>query len=212
MAKQFLEVSSSRIDIEPLNGVFRDTTRATAKAATRSIKKVSGDIVKKGRADIAASGKFRGKWVSAFKSSVKPSRPSNGATAYIRHAMGGIAAVNEFGATIHGKPLMWLPLPGVPKKTTLGTDFASGRAQAVKMLSKPSVVSQAKGGLIYRKAVGSKYPQLGITTGKGKRAKFKPLFIGIPTVRIKPKWHLTNIALDGAASLPDEFERQLGDI
>lgn len=91
--------------------------RPIAEAATQTMIEV-GDVVKRqGRAEIAAAG-FSQAWQNAFRVDVYPKEgadPSVNAAAFIWHKI-FYAGVFAKGATITGKPFLWLPLPSTPKR------------------------------------------------------------------------------------------------
>jgi Family of unknown function (DUF6441) len=62
----------------------------------------------------ASPAGFSRKWQNALQAKVyPPGRDSTGAAALIYHKV-PYAQVFEEGAGIHGKPLLWLPLPNAP--------------------------------------------------------------------------------------------------
>lgn len=122
-----------RIDIPHWVEMVRAKQYPVAEAAVAALREVAAVSVQEGRADIAAAGpNFRGNWSEglqyrSFDTTDDAGGPSLKARAVIFHRY-GIAAVFEYGATIHGRPLLWIPVTrGTPpinksgKKLTFAT-------------------------------------------------------------------------------------------
>ena len=97
-------------------GFFRALTegeKPMARAATSAVREAADLAKTGGRASIAAAG-FSRKWQNALQAKVYPrGRDSMWAAALIYHKV-PYAEVFEQGAVIHGKPLLWVPLPNAP--------------------------------------------------------------------------------------------------
>jgi hypothetical protein len=98
---------------EEVAQIIAESERPMARAATAAGRDV-GEIAKRdGRASIAAGG-FGPKWQNALRANVYPRKgDSIRAAAVVYHKVPYAIAFEE-GAIIHGKPLLWLPLPTVP--------------------------------------------------------------------------------------------------
>jgi len=107
-----------------------DETMAHLKARMQSAEESAAEqlaetIQTKGRADIAAAGRFSGRWISGFTYDI--SGDANSKTITFRHS-NNLWKVFQYGAKIQGKPLLWIPVdPGGPR----ARDF-SGRLFQVK--------------------------------------------------------------------------------
>src|SRR5262245_49497594 len=92
--------------------MIRDKQRPVAEAAVAALRDAAADAVQEGRSNIAGSGRFAGRWVSGLQyrtfDAEAGGEPSLQARAVIFHKF-GIAGVFEHGATIQGKPLLWIP-------------------------------------------------------------------------------------------------------
>jgi uncharacterized protein DUF6441 len=150
---------------------LRKKQRNVANAAVAALREVAAAAVQEGRRDIAGAGRFGANWQRDLqyvtKGATENGEPSLQATAIIFHKS-ALAGVFEHGATIHGKPLLWIP-------TTRG-------APSPKRLRRKLVSVNVAG----------KAPMLFAATDKDRDRK--PLYIGVPTVRIAKKWHITEIA------------------
>lgn len=76
-------------------------------------------MLEKGRSDIASAGKFGASWTSGLRVNVDGAAPNM--KLYMTHDI-PYAGIFETGGTIHGNPLLWIPLSG--------TDAAGVRASA----------------------------------------------------------------------------------
>src|SRR5215510_9896083 len=92
--------------------MIRDKQRPVATAAVEALQEVASEAVVEGRANIAGSGHFGPKWQSGLQYRMQDAEaggePSLQAKAIIFHRL-GIAGIFEHGATIEGKPLLWIP-------------------------------------------------------------------------------------------------------
>jgi hypothetical protein len=170
--------------------MIRDKQRPVATAAVQALRDVAADAVQEGRADIAAAGSgfTHAKWLSGlqYKSvdyQTQGGEPSLEARAIVFHTY-GIAGVFESGATIHGKPLMWLPTtPGAAR------------------------ISKSRKKLVFATVKGT--PLAFDATDKDRHRK--PLYIGVPQVTIPKKFHIVEIVKKNAAKLGLAFVKEFKD-
>lgn len=161
---------------------FSENERAVATAAVAALREVAAESVQEGRSNIAGSGNFRGKWLTGLRYRLQGAaegKPSLQAKAIIFHSF-GIAGVFEHGATIQGKPLLWIP-------TTEGGPRAS---RSGKKLTSATVRGQ---------------PMLFDANDRDRHRK--PLYIGVPSVRIPKKWRITEIVKERAAQIGQLFSK-----
>ena len=97
-----------------------------AAAAVAALRDVASSAVKLGQANIARAGAgfTHAQWVSGLnyrtQDATKGGQPSLDAKAIVYHRY-GIAGVFEYGATIEGKPLLWIPTTdGAPNQAPDG--------------------------------------------------------------------------------------------
>jgi hypothetical protein len=170
--------------------MIRDKQRPVATAAVQALRDVAADAVQEGRTDIAAAGSgfTHAKWLSGlqYKSidyKTQGGDPSLEAKAIIFHTY-GIAGVFESGATIHGKPLMWLPTtPGSPR------------------------ISKSRKKLVFATVRG--VPMAFNVADKARDRK--PLYVGVPQVTIPKKFHIVDIVKANFAKLGAAFVREFKD-
>jgi hypothetical protein len=168
---------------------IRDKEHPVAAAAVAALRETASEAVDDGRKDIAAAGPgFRhAQWVSGLRfrmlGATKDGEPSLDAKAIISHQY-GIAGVFEYGATIHGKPLLWIPTKhGAPTPGKSGKTLVSATVRGQPMLFDASDHDPHR----------------------------KPLYIGVRSVTIPKKFHITQIAEQHAAQIEQAFIKNFKD-
>lgn len=194
-------------------------------ACTKAIIEAGSKLATEGAADIArgVSGrKFPAGWHVRFYQ-VDP--PQIDAAAFAYHKIPW-ASVFEDGRTIHGKPMLWIPLRNAPR-------FFGGGKITPKKLEKKNVrlfpiIRAGKRPLLATKVfattaearrlntdISSKKILSGRQTPQGKKnaAKMKritvPLFFGILAVTLRKRFHIGRIADQQRANLESYYDRHL---
>jgi hypothetical protein len=150
--------------------MIRAKQRPVAEAAVGALRDVAAMSVQQGRRDIASAGNFKGGWISGLQYLTKDAKdegggPSLQAKAIIFHKI-GLAGVFEHGATIKGKPLIWIPTThGAPSPKKLGRKLTFATVNGT-----PLAFAAAD-----------------------KDRHRRPLYIGVPQVDIPKKFHITEI-------------------
>jgi Family of unknown function (DUF6441) len=163
--------------------MIRDKQRPVTTAAVAALREVADDAVEEGRSNIAGAGRFGDKWQSGLKKRMKDAK-SLQAKAIIFHSLGGLAGVFEHGATIAGKPLLWIPTrPGAPTASRSGKKLVSATVRGKPMLF----------------------------DANDKDRQRKPLYIGVPSVRIPKKWRITEIVMENAKRIGELFLQKFKD-
>ena len=108
---------------------IRNKEKPVAEAAVAALRETAANSVQQGRRDIAGAGRFGAKWQEGLQyrttGATEGGEPSLNATATVFHRY-GIAEVFEHGATISGKPLLWIPTtPGAPRPKKSGKKLVS---------------------------------------------------------------------------------------
>lgn len=161
---------------------LREQNQPVANAAVAALREAAADAVQEGRRDIAGAGRFGSKWQSGLRykttgAGTKGETPSLDAEATIFHSY-GFAAVFEYGATIQGKPLLWIPTtPGGPPPKKSGKKLVSATVNGRPML---------------------------FDAGDRDRHR-KPLYIGVKQVREPKLFHITEIVEKHADQLTELF-------
>lgn len=154
-----------------LGDTVRDSMRMAAKETAEN-------IVALGRADIASAGRFGSRWMKGLHADV--TEGGGNIRIAVTHEV-PYWRVFEKGATIHGKPMLWIPL-----------SFAAD-AQRVWARDYP-------GGL-FRVERAGKAPLL------LSRESKEPKYFGKESVTIPKKFHLEEIARKAAQQIGDLFKR-----
>jgi len=157
-------------DIPAWLQAIRDKEKPVAEAAVMALRETAANAVQQGRKDIAAAGRTKG--------ASEGGAASLNATATIFHRY-GIAEVFEYGATISGKPLLWIPTtPGAPPPKKSGKKLVS-----VNIAGKPPMLFDA---------------------ADRDRHK-KPLYVGVKQVRIAQKFHIRDIVKENMKHMGELF-------
>jgi len=175
------------MDQAALQRMLEDKRRKLATAAVAALRETAANAVQEGRGNIAGAGKFRGGWVSGLqyrtRGATEGGEPSLDAKAVVFHKI-GLAGVFEQGATISGKPLLWiLTRPGAPPPRRSGKKLTSATVRGQPMLFDADDKSRDR----------------------------KPLYIGVPSVRIPKKWSITEIVKEHAARFGELFSKYFKD-
>jgi Family of unknown function (DUF6441) len=157
--------------------MIREKQRPVATAAVAALREAAADAVQEGRQNIAGAGRFGPTWQQGLQyrtqDAVEGGEPSLQAKAIIFHKF-GIAGVFEHGATISGKPLLWIPTtPGGPPASRSGKKLVSATVRGQPVLFDANDRDRHR----------------------------KPLYVGVPSVRIPKKWRITEIVKQHASQL-----------
>ena len=169
--------------------MIRDKQRPVATAAVAALRETAANAVQEGRSNIAAAGAgfTRAKWQSGLQyrtsGATEGGEPSLQAKATIFHKF-GFAGVFEHGATIAGKPLLWIPTtPGGPTASRSGKKLVSATVRGKPMLF----------------------------DANDKDRDRKPLYIGVPSIRIPKRWRITEIVKEHAGKIAMLFLKHFKD-
>jgi hypothetical protein len=174
----------------------------------------AGDIVKReGRADIAAAG-FSRRWQNALRVDIYPKRGvSMQAAAFIWHKI-GYAGVFEEGATITGKPRLWLPLESAPKR--IGRQKITPALYIRKVGPLVPIIRPGKPPLLAGKIAASRRSTSKVTlsalrraSGGGAPSRLVPLFVGIDRVSIRDRFSIKEITERAANRLGELYLKHL---
>jgi hypothetical protein len=168
-------------DREAWKESIQEKHRPVATAAVAALEEAADTSVKEGRRDIAGAGKFGPEWQTGLlyrmKDATDGGEPSLQAKAIVFHKR-PLAGVFEYGVTISGKPLLWIPTtPGAPSAGKSGKRLVSATVHGQPMLFD----------------AGDRDP------------KRKPLYVGVPSVRIEKKWHIVEIVKKNANRIGELF-------
>ena len=142
------------------------------------------------------------------------------ARAFKRSRIGRYANIFARGGTIHGKPLLWLPLPTAPRriagKRPTPALFVKEIGPLVPLRGThgpPLLAGQSLRAITGRNAsvaqlkTGARNAHARAAGGKGRQTVTVPMFIGLPSVRIPRKLNMDAIFNRVQMQLPKLFEQ-----
>src|SRR5262245_32829333 len=171
--------------------MIHDQQRRVSGSAVGALVQVTNDAVAEGRKQIGSSGRFSDNlrrtisatdtWQSGLKSRMRDAReggePSLKAKGLVFHTI-GLAGIFEHGATIEGKPMLWIPLdPRARPAGRSGKKLTSATVRGTPMLFDANDRDRHR----------------------------KPLYIGVPSIRIPKKWRIIEIVKQHVAKFSALF-------
>ena len=197
---------SFRLALKVISGdypkMMQDAQRRMAVAATAAMKDVGNLAKSQARASIAAGG-FGSKWQNALRVDVYPTGASSlKPAAFVYHKI-PYAAVFQDGATIAGKPMLWIPLFKGRRLTPRQFEQQVGPLSLIKRPGKPPILATiirttdkklGKGAslALFKRGFDQK------TAGTGH---IVPAFVGVPTVTDPQKFDVKS----AVSSAADQF-------
>lgn len=201
-----------------LEEALRGKYRPVAEAATAAMTDAANQVKTEGRADIARAG-FSKRWQNTLRADVYPSRGkvSVSAAALIHHKI-QYAGVFEEGATIRGKPFLWLPLRTTPKKIggqRMTARLFAERVGPLRFVQRPGhrplLMAQVRStDAAVRKGVSLNALKRGKAAKRGT-LRSVPMFVGIETVTIRKKFNITAIVQRARDALFELYFRHFRD-
>ena len=207
-----------------LQNAILEMDRPVRDACVAAIHIAGGRVLELGRRDISKAG-FGHRWQNTWKVRFYPETgvSSINAAAWAYHKI-PYAEVFEDGATLHGRPMLWIPLRNAPKKFGRGHITPKDlRAQGIKLFS---INKAGRVPLLATKIYGSPAQSRRLnfnvsvaalkksrTTPKNPGSKqvrmTVPLFFGIRSVSIGKKFHLATIVNAERNALPGYYVANL---
>lgn len=199
--------------------MFLGSSQRIVEAAHDTIEEAGAIVKTEARRDIAASGLGQG-FVQALRVDVYPkqgSKKSINAAAHIYHKI-PYAGVFEDGATIRGKPQLWVTLKSSPKK--IGQKRMSpelfidriGPLQYVRMTGKkPMLFAKMKAGRGPTKG-NITLARLRAAQVPGAKGPFMsvPIFIGVSTVNVRKRLNIKGIVRNATNKLAEIYASKIG--
>lgn len=180
-----------KVDIDR-SDLAKDIKAPIAAATAETMRQGASLLLKRGRANIAAAG-FSSKWQAAWKVNVFANEGTLSPAIFGHHTI-PFSNVFEKGARIAGKPLLWLPLPNIPK-------FLGGKRTT------PELWVRVVGPLAsVRRHSGGKPLLVGKLPGTQENV---PLFVGVPAVKIGKRFDLARVGESVSDDLPAIFDNLL---
>jgi hypothetical protein len=197
-------------DMDKITGKARDRI---AKAATGAMRQAASDLKTKGR---SAMGGMGTKFQNAFRTKVYPQQGNSLKPSLIAYSKIPWAGVFEHGATIAGKPLLWLPLDNGPfghggrrmtpaqYKATVGPLILINH-QGRRLLCAEVRETDARA----KKAVSLRLLKRGRNDGGRGTVRLIPIFVGVASVTDPAKFNLDGVARDVASGIGDAILKNL---
>lgn len=197
---------------------LREKYQPLAEAGKETIVEIADEVKTKARQDIASAG-FSKRWQNALRVDVYPkNKVSLNAAALVYHKI-PYADVFESGATIRGKPQLWLPLTSTPKKVgryrmtperfinEIGPLQLVRRAGGKPLLFGKMEVSrnQARSG-DYGKVT---LPKLRKGAAQSGIIRAVPLFVGVDSVKLRDRFSINEIVDRAVGRMGETFIRKL---
>jgi hypothetical protein len=138
------------------------------------------ELLNRGRRDISMAGNFGSRWINGLKIDTFWSGSFN-AVLQLYHEI-DYAHIHEFGGTIHGQPLLWIPLShtGILVRAR---DYPGNLLRVDRAVGRPLLID---------------------TRDK------EPIYFGIEQVTLPPRFNLRSIAAEVVGELQDVFRRFMG--
>ena len=204
--------------------VFKGKYQPIAAAVSEAVAEVGAAALDGGRRSIADAGpRFGIKWQRALQFKLYPQGRDSAHAAgllYLKSSYGGIF---EHGGVIEGKPYLWIPLSSSPKTsggkklTPQVFEKTIGPLFEVKRLGKPPLLvakidrvshhRDSHGGAIGAVTLAALKRGASLT----KHYSTVPIFVGVKSVHITPKFHIRAAADIAIAGLPAAFYRAFKD-
>lgn len=215
----------------------RDFEKPLARAVTGAFRDAAKQIQSEGRAAILSGGlgsrfanQFRAYSFPRRQFSLSPAIRGWHARAWKGSTLGRYANIFARGGTIHGKPLLWIPLPTAPRLTghraltpeiyvreigPLTSLRVRGRAPLLAgdalraVVGRRATVAQLKTGAV-NAAVRSGKASFISGRGRGRRTVKVPIFVGVPSATIPQKVDIASVFTRAQARLPSLFKARIG--
>jgi len=207
---------------DALQGAILAMDQPVRLACTAAIQVAGQRVLYYGQANISQAG-LGAKFSKAWHVKIYPGKPSIDAAAWAYHKI-PFASIFEDGGTIHGKPMLWIPLRNAPKFVGRGRVTPKRlRAQGIKLFSieragkEPLLATK-----IYGSAGASKKTNFNVTFASLRKSRTVPrnpasklvritvpLFFGIQAVTLKKITDLASIAQAERDALPDYYAANL---
>lgn len=203
---------------------MRNTIAGATQAAFRDLAK---QVQQGGRAEIARGG-FSRRWQIGFVTSLVPPRPTPGAiglTMRGRHRA-GFMNVFERGASIRGKPLLWIPTSAAPARiggkrpTPRRYQQQIGRLQFVRRAGKPALlmgqslkaIAPGRHATVSQLRTGARHSDARRGGQRGRRTVSVPMFVGMPAVRIRDRFDVSAVYERGRQALPGLYAKRVAEL
>lgn len=183
-----------------------------ATALTEAMREVGRIALAKGRDSIAASGLGR-RWVRSLRLITRPKRGfSFEPSAYV-HSRINYSDVFETGRTIKGAPLLWLPLPNVPKvngRQVTPAQFSKqfGKLTTIRRKGKAPLLGVHVSGRVSKRI--TKRTRIGKSILGGTHVV--PVYVGVPSVTLPKKFDVHSAAEKAFEQFGDIYKQKMNEL
>lgn len=198
----------------------RDFEQPIARAVTKVFRTAAKEIEREGRQRIAAGGLSR-RFISGFRVFAFPRRQFSMRPEIKGTHRIGFINIFETGGTIHGRPLLWIPLKSAPAK--IGGKRITPRlyiSQVGPLISiqRPGKPPLLAGQALRAPAAGRPASLTTLKTGarraasrRGRRPIAVPLFVGARQTRIPKRLNVSPVYDKARAEMAGRFDRQMAE-
>jgi len=171
MAREFLLMKFDAVKAAERLNIFVDREiKAFQKAVRQTIDAVAVEIHRRASVDILGAGRFSARWPQALQANTLHAEGTSVVSVGFSSAI-PYGHIHEFGGTIRGNPLLWIPLSfGDAPPSGVG----SGRVSA-----------SAYPGRLFRVEREGRNPLLFSATG--------PQYVGVAQVTLRQRFHIRSI-------------------
>ena len=186
-----------------------EQVRTAARAASADM---AADFVRNAAADVAQAGKFGTRWTQGFKTSI--TEGGGQIRVAVTHQV-PYYSVFQYGKTIQGKPLLWLPFSfatdaqGVwPRDYPRPLFRVDRKSDGLPILFAFNPSGKRRGWPSTASMLGLRKPSMSRPSPQ-RQGGAEPKYFGKKQVRIPQKFHTDAIALEAADSFRDFFELRM---
>lgn len=191
---------------------YHDVGDDLARAATAGMDDVAANIRTRGRRDIIAGG-LGPKFANALRVLRFPKKGISMRPAVWAFHKIGYADVFEKGLTIHGHPMLWIPLATTARKFGRGQRLTPsvvaarfGDLISINRPGKPPLLAAKVAGRISASTQSFGGRQINRASQAGARnVSLQPLFVGVPAAQEDRRTHLLSIFESAAGQLAHFF-------
>lgn len=197
---------------------MRDVEKPIARAATAAVKRAAGQIKKEGAAAIKAAG-FSARSSRVLRYDLNPEKgDSIDISATFKFRIGYFNVFEE-GATITGKPLIWIPTDNVPfgsrgrRLTPKEYVDRVGPLFSARGSAKPMLVGKGSrsSGILSASRSAVRVRKSAVRKGT-LQSQAVPLFIGVKSVTIPKKFDIKGIVQRVGAQIPEYYKQIASEI
>lgn len=194
---------------------LKEIQRPVAEAATAAVKDAANEAVSKGRSELASAG-FSTRSQKGFTSKLYPKggKVSLRPAARVYHKIGYFSVFEE-GATIHGKPKLWIPLDSVPMgeggRRLSAKQYVQriGPLHSVNIAGKPPLLFGKAGRSTILSATQKLTRLRKGAVGRGIFGASVPLFVGVDSAKVRKRFGLYEIIERATDHLAEFYERNV---